>query len=123
MGQPRDVPQATTIEQRAKMCCETSQEFDIKIPFVVDEVTKGCGKKEHGNRCGGRNFERAYGLWPLRFYLFDKTGRILLKGMPEGDQMPLDQIDDALKRHFPAHPVAKALQKHSSNSPDFALEL
>jgi hypothetical protein len=100
MGQPKSFKNAATVAERAAACRATRDEFNIRIPFVVDDVTFGCGDPAHGERCGGRNYERVYGAWPLRFYAYGGGAQgplILLKGMPKGDSYLLSDISDFLE--------------------------
>lgn len=98
MGQPRDIPQHTTLAERAAACKTLCTDFPVKLPIALDAVTKGCGKPEHGNRCGAPNFERLYGAWPLRFLIFAPDGTLLLKAMPVGELFDFDDIDRVLQK-------------------------
>jgi hypothetical protein len=97
MGQPRAIPNHTSLEDRAAACAHLVRDYSIRLPCVLDAVTTGCGDPAHGARCGKPNLERLYGAWPLRFLVFcPRTGSLLHKGMPKGDSMDFDDIDRAL---------------------------
>jgi len=96
-GQPKDIPQHKTIEERAVACREMIKELGCRIPSLVDQVAPGCNNPAHGKRCGGKCFERIYGVWPLRFYVFAPDGTILLKGMPSGDSYDFDDINRCIE--------------------------
>jgi len=115
MGQPIPIPQAKTLSMRAAACAQTQRSLDTKLPFFVDAVTKGCGKPEHGERCGGRNFERVYAAWPARVYALlpkpDGTAEVVFQGMPDGSDFDMKEIVeflDAWEKKWKASPAAAA---------------
>lgn len=98
MGQPKDINQPKTLAERQKVALETIDELKLHIPVLLDDVSQPCGDPAHGNRCCVKpNYERLYGAWPLRFYVYDADGTVLLKGMPSGEIYDLDDIENCLQ--------------------------
>jgi hypothetical protein len=104
MGQPRAIPNHETLEERAKAAAHLYSDYKVSIPCVLDRVTKGCGNPAHGERCGQPNLERLYGAWPLRYLIFcPVTGTLFQKGMPKGDSIDFNDIDEALMEWAVVH--------------------
>lgn len=93
MGQPRDIAQHRTVSDRIAACRDTIRDLSITLPVLVDSVTVGCGKPEHGNRCGAPNFERLYCSWPLRFYILGHDARVLRKCISESEYVSVGAIE------------------------------
>ena len=85
MGQPLDIEQHKSIEDRHRAMLMTKRELNLKLPIFVDAVTHGCGRPEHYNRCSRPNFERLYAAWPLRMCVLDSNGVVLHKGVATED--------------------------------------
>jgi len=101
MGQPRDVNQHTCMEDRFREAKQFRTDLSFnKIPMFVDEWCTPCGNPAHGVRCGSPCFERLYGAWPTRVFIFDQNGRMIMKGMPNKAEVDMEQLAQRLQQEF-----------------------
>lgn len=100
MGQPSDIAQHKTLEDRRLAAIQTQREivdpvaasYNVTMHMVIDAVTTGCGKKEHYGRCGYPCFERLYHAWPLVLYVMDSKGIVHFISTSTGDSLSLDPL-------------------------------
>ncbi len=92
MGQPKDVNQHKSMEDRYREAKAFREELAWELPMVVDSWSTPCGNPAHGFRCGSPNFERLYGSWPTRVYILDNKGKIVHKGMPRKAEVDMETL-------------------------------
>ena len=96
MGQPLDIAQHRNLRERQAACLRAIQDLQLCLPCYIDDVTEPCGRPNHYGRCSAPNFERYYGSWPLKIYVFDSDGTVLHIHQGERNPLFLHELDDAV---------------------------